>query len=151
MQLNDIIESNREKIKEYHKQLEILSSQMYKLRTDLKKLDENRPLLSYVLPSYRHKYQAQVNEIHQAQEKIQHERDSIIDAENGCLSRWHAAANQISNMKSFIIKHNLPGGNVNVYYTDDYTIEEGVVSFEYNGRQYKILGSITITQNDNPT
>lgn len=146
-ELNDIIQKNRTRTKEYQNKYEEITSQIDKLDSDLRKLKKERTILSFVIPAYQRAFNAQVEALLRLKEIKRQEKDDILDKWNACANQSRAAAHQIEMLNRYAITHNLPGGESRTYYTDDYTIEDGMITFEYKGRLYKIFGSVTISQN----
>lgn len=146
-ELNDIVQKNRTKIEECKNKYAEIIFQIDELDTDLKNLYSGRTILTYIIPSYRHRFNEQAEALNQLKEKKRQEKGVIRDEWDACMKQLIAAAREIDSLRRYTITNNLPCGESISYYTDDYTIDDGMITFEHKGRLYKIFGSVTISQN----
>lgn len=146
-ELNDIVQKNRTRSREYRIKYDELISQINELDSELKKLHNGRTILTYIIPSYRHRFNEQAEALNQLKEKKRQEKGAILDEWNDYNIQWTAAEREIDSLRRYTITNNLPCGESISYYTDDYTIDDGMITFEHKGRLYKIFGSVTISQN----
>lgn len=146
-ELVDIVQENRTRSREYRIKYDELISQINELDSELKKLYNGRTILTFIIPSCRRTFNEQAEVLIHSKEKLRQEKGAILDEWNDYTIQWTATEREIESLRRYTITHNLPGGDFNMYYTDDYTLEDGMISFEHKGRLYKIFGSVTISQN----
>ena len=146
-ELNDIIQKNRTRIEEYKNKYAEIKLQIDELDSELKNLYNGRTILTFIIPSYRRTFNEQAEALIQLRERKRQEEIAMLDEWNACANQSRAAAHQIEMLNRYAITHNLPGGESRTYYTNDYTIEDGMITFEHKGRLCKIFGSVTISQN----